>query len=478
MTTPTHDVLIVGLGPTGAVLAGLLAQAGIRVLAVDRDADLFPDPRAAHFDGEIMQVFQRLGIAEAAEGLSRGIPEYEFRNGAGATLMRFENRPPMGSRWRASYMFHQPALETALRQAISALPGMDIALSTRLTAITANGPAGVTAQLEGPEGPRTVTARYLVGCDGGSSPIRAMIGGGLSDYGFDEPWLVVDCTATDEDGLPQHGLQVCDPARPTTVMPMSPLRRRWEFMLLPGETPETALADGFVESLLKPWGRRGQLTVVRKAVYRFHGLVARQWRSGNVLLAGDAAHQMPPFLGQGMCSGIRDAVSLAWKLEWVLKARAPEALLDTYQTEREPHVRAIIETAIAMGKMVCMLDPAIAALRDQAMAAGAPPPPIAPPAAGPGVFAKGEPGAYVACLAETQPDGRFTLATLAADPPAHLPDGFAHQPLSPDTPAARWLTARGAEAALLRPDGYLFGAGHPAALLAAAETALSAPAKA
>jgi 3-(3-hydroxy-phenyl)propionate hydroxylase len=473
MTNQSYDVLIVGLGPTGAVLAGLLAEAGVTVLAIDREADLFPLPRAAHFDGEIMQVFHRLGVSGAAEGLSRGIPEYEFRSGTGQTLMRFENRPPQGSRWRASYMFHQPALETALREKISTLPGLEIALSTRLTAITRNDASGVEAQILGPEGVGSITARYLVGCDGGSSPTRAMIGGGLFDYGFDEPWLVVDCTASDEEGLPQHGLQVCDPARPTTVMPMSPLRRRWEFMLLPGETAEDVLEGGFVEGLLQPWGRPGQLTVIRKAVYRFHGLVAEQWRKGSVLLAGDAAHQMPPFLGQGMCSGIRDAVNLAWKLDWVLKGRAGEALLDSYQTEREPHVRAIIETAIAMGRMVCMLDPAMAAQRDQATAAGAPPLPIAPPKAGPGVFAEGEPGTYVACAAEAMGGGGFELLTLSGEAP-DLTEGFGHRRVSADSPEGRWLAGTGAPAALLRPDGYVFGLGEGAALIEGLKAALGA----
>ena len=465
------DVLIVGLGPTGAVLAGLLAQAGRRVLAIDRDAQPFPQPRAAHFDGETMQTFARLGIAGAAERESRPLAEYVFQAADGSDLMRFANRAQPGSRWQASYMFHQPAVEGALREAIGLLPTLTISLSMALKAIVSNGPDGVRAILEGPDGPRNVTARYLVGCDGGSSPTRATIGAGLDDYGFDEPWLVVDCLATDEADLPQHGLQVCDPARPTTVMPMSPLRRRWEFMLLPGETAQQALADGFVERLLAPWGRPGQLTVVRKAVYRFHGLVAERWREGCVLLAGDAAHQMPPFMGQGLCSGVRDAANLAWKLDWVLTGRAPPALLDSYQTEREPHVRAIIESAIAMGRMVCTLDPATAAARDAAMKAGAPPPPIAPPRPGPGLFAEGEEGGYVACVAEAMTDARFLLLTLSGPLP-DLPEGVVHRHIGAALPEGQWLNSRGAVAALVRPDGYVFGVGEAAALIDALSAVL------
>jgi 3-(3-hydroxy-phenyl)propionate hydroxylase len=169
--------------------------------------------------------------------------------------------------------------------------------------------------------------------------VRQAVGIGLFDYGFDEPWLVVDVKLQPGARAPDVNLQVCDPARPTTCVLSGPGRHRWEFMLLPGETSEDVLRDGFIESLLAPWDC-GPLEIERRAVYRFHGLVAETWRLGRVLLAGDAAHQMPPFAGQGLCSGLRDAANLAWKLDAVLGGRAHEALLDTYQPEREPHTRA------------------------------------------------------------------------------------------------------------------------------------------
>jgi len=318
------DVLIAGYGPTGATLAAFLGLYGVRAIAIDKEREVYRQPRAAHFDHEIMRVWQRLGIAEQVTPHTRLIESYEFRSGGDEILMRFRLAGlPTPSGWAPSYMFHQPAIEAALRERVAKFSNIDVRLGTSIVAIEQNDASGVVARIADGDGKETrVQARFLVGADGGGSPVRRMIDGELFDYGFDEPWLVIDTVVKDEDGLPPFALQLCDPKRPITVMPMSPLRRRWEFMLLPGETPERVLDDGFIQSMLAPWVRTGQAEVVRKAVYRFHGLVATNWRRGRVLLAGDAAHQMPPFAGQGMCSGLRDAANLAWKLAFVLRGEA------------------------------------------------------------------------------------------------------------------------------------------------------------
>jgi len=487
------DVLIAGLGPTGAVLAGLLAEQGVRALAIERDTEVYRLPRAAHFDAEIMRVFQRLGIAETILPETRPIGAYEFRNAAGEILMRFafdEALAPSG--WAPSYLFHQPSMDRALRARLERTRGVDLRLGATLTAFEPTGDR-VRARVESNGDNLEIDARYLVACDGGGSFVRRALGIELFDYGFDEPWLVVDTIVADESRLPPYGLQICDPERPTTVMPMSHGRRRWEFMLKPGEDPEAMLADERVAALLAPWVEGTKVELVRKAVYRFHGLVAKQWRRGRVLLAGDAAHQMPPFAGQGMCSGIRDAANLAWKLAFVLGGHAHEGLLDTYQAEREPHVRTIVELAIGMGRVVCTLDPAEAKARDVEMTAahrssgkaGIAPPPQPGLAAGVVLSSPGAGEIFPQPIAELaggvdrrdeRLTSRFCLVTRG-DFDAPLPSFVTAVPVADLAGSTLgWLDRLGAKAALVRPDRYVFGTGEPHDLVAALERHL-APAR-
>jgi 3-(3-hydroxy-phenyl)propionate hydroxylase len=453
------DVLIAGLGPVGAVLAALLAQRGVRVIACDRENEIYRLPRAAHFDAEIMRVFQQLGLAGEMLQHSRNIEAYEFVNAAGEMLMRFAVPPMTSQGWPASFLFHQPALEEALRTKLAREAQVELRPGTALLSFTQDAD-GVSALLDGG---REVRARYLVGCDGGNSLVRKSLDVPLFDYGFDEPWLVIDTRMPDEAHLKPYGVQVCDPVRPTTIMPMSPGRRRWEFMLLPGETSEEMLRDEKVAALMQPWVSPGT-EIVRKAVYRFHGLVATRWRVGRVLLAGDAAHQMPPFAGQGMCSGIRDAANLAWKLELVLNGEASERLLDTYQQEREPHVRHIVELAIAMGKVVCTLDPEAAAARDRDMIA-------ARAAAAADPHAPVGAGLAAGFLHSSPRAGEMAPQSAARDEV----DGHGFRLIASDScdDAMRaWLGE--AEAVLVRPDKYVFGTGTEADLKAALARALSA----
>ena len=464
------DVVIAGLGPTGAVLAGLLAQWGVRSIAVERDTEVYRLPRAAHFDAEIMRIFQQLGIAGDLLPHTRSIPHYEFRNAGGEVLMRTEQGAtdgPLG--WRNSYMFHQPAMEELLRAKLENSPLCEVRLGESIVELERNAPDSVTAWLSSGE---AISAHYLVGCDGANSTVRKLCDIDLFDFGFDEPWLVLDVLTQAEEKLPQGGLQLCDPRRPTTVMPMSPGRRRWEFMLLPGETPEDMLDDAVIARLLEPWLARDDAEVVRKAVYRFHGLVATRWRDGSVLLAGDAAHQMPPFMGQGMCSGIRDAAALAWRLGMILKHGWGADILESYQTERDPHVRTIVAMAIAMGRIVCTTDPVAAAARDKAMLANGPGQPAGvgglPPLTG--GFLHPSPRAGEVCppptikgerLDEMSGHGFLLVARESVVVPDHV------RFVAAEGLFADWLDRLNVEAVLVRPDRYIFGTGKAAKLLAA-----------
>lgn len=459
------DVLVAGLGPVGAALCALLAREGVSAVAVERDGEVYPLPRAAHFDHEIMRLFQKLGIAGEMLAASQVAPTYEFRNADGEILMAYDliaQGSPSG--WSPSYMFHQPSLEVALRRLAAASPRVDLRLRRTLRSF-AQDPDGVTATVDGPDGVETVRARWLIGCDGARSPVREALGIGLDDYNFDEPWLVIDALVSDPSRLPRANLQVCDPARPTTCLVMSQGRHRWEFMLLPGEQPEDVLDDAVIRDLLRPWKCDDVVEIERKAVYRFHGRVAQRWREGRVLLAGDAAHQTPPFAGQGMCSGLRDVDNLAWKLAAVIRRGADPALLDSYQTEREPQVRSVIQLAIAMGRVVCISDPQAAAMRDAGMlaqrAAGGEAPPPAPLKLGPGISLDGggeyfpQPWAGDVRMDDVLGEGPWLIRREAVTDGALAP--FADR-LEP------WFETRGVEAVLVRPDRYVFGTGDASAL--------------
>lgn len=490
------DVLIAGYGPVGETLACLLGKAGVKTLVVERDQEVYRFPRAAHFDHEIMRIWQKLGIAEAVLPWTRQMYEYEFRNAAGDVLLRFDQRgveAPSG--WAPSYMFHQPAIEEALRKRVEDFSCVAVRLGTSLKSIDSNTADGITATISSDGKDEQVRAKFLIGCDGGGSLTRRQIDGELFDYGFDEPWLVIDTIAKDEEGLPPFGIQSCDPKRPTTVMPMSPLRRRWEFMLKPDETPEAMLDDTKIAELLKPWTKPGQVELIRKAVYRFHGLVAKTWRNKSVMLAGDSAHQMPPFMGQGMCSGIRDADNLAWKLIAALRGEASAAILDTYQQEREPHVRFIIEGAIGMGRVVCVQDPQAAAMRDQGMIAARAAQTALTPLPGLPALAAGflhpskRAGEILPQTAQAKlADGRrgklddllaegFVLLTkqaASALPPNVKQFILGHDITDETGRLDKWLDETGSTAALIRPDRYVFGTGNANDLASALAAALRA----
>ena len=481
------DVLIVGGGPTGVTLALFLASAGISTLVAEREAAIYPLPRAAHIDHEVVRILQNVGVAEEVMASSKTGGRYEFLTANRQVLLSFDWTEPGASGWPFSNMIHQPSLEAALRKRFAGQANGQLKTLWNFVSLQCDEES-VYASFETPDGPRNIRARYLVGADGARSPVREAAGIDIDDLGFDEQWLVVDTIVHDASRLPDRNLQICDPARPTTCVLMGNGRHRWEFMMKEGEQSDAVLQDSFIAELLKPWDVEGAVSIERKAVYRFNARLAKQWRAGRVLLAGDAAHQMPPFAGQGMCSGLCDAANLWWKLVKVIEGAATDDLLDAYQAEREPNVRGIIQMAIFMGQTVCVADPEKAAARDAAMladrAAGKSPdgatsyPPISAgrilndsEAAGsyfPQPWSRGDqplrlddvtgPGAILFSREAVPPSLKTNLRVMITSDPALA---FCQSELE------AWLDHHGTQAVLVRPDHYVFGTGPVEQLLQA-----------
>jgi 3-(3-hydroxy-phenyl)propionate hydroxylase len=360
------DVIIVGFGPSGAALAGLLGLRGVNVIVLEKSPEVFAQPRAAHIDHTGLRTIQELGCLDAVLPPMIRNQSLDLVNQNHELLLRLPAGQKSVSGLPTSVYFYQPHLDRTLRDTVGALPSVDVRLGHEWTGY-AEDDEGVTARFTSADGEGTLRARWLVGCDGSWSPVREAMGSALTSLNFDERWLVLDVKLSSmPDDLPtDRVLQVCDPARPHLTTPISANRQRFEFMLMPGDDPETIAGSESVATLLSPWLGTTPYSLERSAIYTFHGLIAQAWRKGRVMIAGDAAHQMPPFLGQGMCSGLRDATNLAWKLAAVLQHGADPDILDSYQSERSPHVQRIIEAAIGFGELVCMTDPDEASERDR-----------------------------------------------------------------------------------------------------------------
>ena len=480
MADPDFDVVVVGFGPVGALLANLLGRYGLHVLVLERDADIHPLPRAVHFDGEVMRVFQAAGLAEAVEGVARATSKgMHFVNAKAETLMvRRSTDGPGKHDWATNWYFHQPELDAALRDGVASLANVDVQLQSEARAIRDLGDhVAVTVRDLGTGETSDRTARYAVGCDGARSMVRDAIGASMLDLGLHQPWLVVDVVAYPQSEragrLPDHTVQHCDPRRPMTRVHVKGLRHRWEIMLMPGDDEAEIVRPAAIWPLLAHAIGPEDVRIERAAIYTFHALVAVPWRRGRILLAGDSAHQTPPFLGQGMCAGIRDASNLAWKLEMVVAGTAGDPLLDTYEAERSPHVREFIELAVRLGGIIQATEPEVAEARDAAFHENGPELFDFPqPRLGRGVWRDDSPACGDVFPQPRLDDGRRLdeavgnrFAVLSARPldidvRRGSNGGRPHLDLAlieaPGPAVEEWLAAEDAVAVIVRPDRYVF----------------------
>jgi 3-(3-hydroxy-phenyl)propionate hydroxylase len=373
----SEPVIVVGAGPAGCTAALLLADSGIPVTLLERYLQPHPLPRAVHLDDEVARILDRVGVSEGFLARSRpgsGLRLLDARHRVMAEFRR--DQQPSQHGFPQANMFHQPDLEELLFARVEAHPlisfcrGAEVTgLDGALNALTAD-PVRVHARVAGQ--PRTFTGQVVLGCDGANSTIRQLAGITMEDLGFTERWLVVDIRA--ETGLDTwDGVeQICDPARPATFMHITDDRYRWEFQLGDGEDETDLIAPAALGALLRPWTGRGDLDgleIIRSASYTFRARLASRFRAGRVFLLGDAAHLTPPFIGQGLAAGLRDADNLAWKLARVLTGRAGPDLLASYETERRPHARALIKKAVRVGWAMTGGQDRAAAVRRIALAA-------------------------------------------------------------------------------------------------------------
>jgi len=360
------DVLICGLGPVGQLLALLLGDLGVSAVAFDHAQGPYDLPRAAVVDDEVLRIFQATGVDEAILADAQVAPAVSFVTARGRTLRVFRTEqgelghPPLVS-------IHQPSMERTMVAALEERGTVELRWGQRLEVVDQTAEA-VTAWVRPVDGGRLepLRARYLVGCDGARSAVRARLRIPFVGSTFAQSWLVVDGLVDRPLAKVPHPHFVGDTGRPAVTLPMSPGRHRWEWMLLPGERPEPFLRHDRIRALAAPWLTDERLEIERAVVYTFHARTAARWRAGRVLLAGDAAHVTPPFVGQGFSSGARDAANLAWRLDAVVHG-APQRLLDSYEAERRPHVRSMQDFAIRWGGMVQTRRPRGGVLRDAAI---------------------------------------------------------------------------------------------------------------
>lgn len=395
LSATTWDVIIVGAGPVGQSLAALIGQGGHSALVIDKQKTPYGLPRAVHYTPDISRLLDQLGLTPSVASFAHEATVYEWQNAARETLLQFGPSPRDDQGWPWSTMFNQPGLERELLRSLEDIPNVTVSWGTEFLGFTRESEhITVNAVIDGT--PAQLSASFVVGCDGANSPVREALGVQVNNLGFFYDWLVVDVIEQEPRVWEPENLQVCDPVRPTSSVSSGPGKRRLEFMRMEGD-PADFVSEESCWRLLEPWGLTPQnASLERFALYTFQSRWAANWYDDRVAIAGDAAHQVPPFFGVGMVSGMRDATNLAWKLNAVLNGDADRGLLETYTRERVVEVQNAIGMSVELGKVICELDPERVAGRDAHFLATGPNPanalpPVPPERLGPGILLEDNP---------------------------------------------------------------------------------------
>lgn len=484
---PDVDVAIVGLGPVGGALANLLAMQGLTVWVFDREPDVMQIPRGVGMDAEMMRIFQTVGLAEPLEPQLKVFRGAQYLDVDGNVVAKRPGVTGVGPQgWPARYNLHQPDLEAVLRQGLERFPEAKVFTAHEVLSATN---AGEHARIEVRDlvGDRTfsVNASFVVGCDGGRSLIRRMANVELDDFGLNEPWIVYDFEVTPDAVVPEINTHFADPVAPVIYIHVVRNIRRFEFRARPDDDLDAATEPEVAWARVSRWLTPDNAALLRAAVYTHRALVARNWRDGRLLVAGDAAHQTPPFLGQGLCAGMRDASALAWRIAAILQRGSNLSILDTYTCERAEHARVLIQTATKLGETLTAPDGK--RLEELNTAVGREGRGSAP-RLGVGLWVEDAIGGLLAPQPRLE-DGRllddvvgYRFAALARPSVCRVVDSAERAEwerndimlIEASGMALRWLDEIGAEAVLVRPDRYGYGAFSNAAdLIGAVSTVIA-----
>lgn len=360
-----YDVAVIGYGPTGVTAANLLGAAGLRVVVLERDAEIYARARAISTDEEVMRIWQRIGLADRLKQDMLADRPLDFVDARGRAFLS-AHPTPRGHGHPPQMFLYQPALEQVLRDGVARHPDVEVWLRHECLRLRQDAD-GVELTVVGTadDSVRRLRARYVIAADGGSSLTRAQLNVGYEGRTYEDRWVVIDTRMLkpwpDHDRLRFR----CDPARPAVDCPTPLGHHRWEFPILPGDDERHLTTDEAIHAMVSRYGiGPDQIEILRATVYSHHVRFAARFRVGRVFLAGDAAHAMPPWIGQGMAAGVRDVANLCWKLEAVLRGELPESVLDSYEAERKPHVKEVTRRAVFVGRIITDRRLAVTRVRD------------------------------------------------------------------------------------------------------------------
>ncbi|MFZ2997524.1 bifunctional 3-(3-hydroxy-phenyl)propionate/3-hydroxycinnamic acid hydroxylase [Sphingobium sp.] len=383
MNKTAFDVAIIGYGPTGLVLASALGQLGHSVVVIERWPTLYGMPRLSHIDDETARIIQATSDVDHALRGSEAIPHFTFVNAEGLMLTQAGEGTKQGKcGFPADISIYQPDIEEAIDARVQGLPSVTRMMGCELNGFSQTaGDVQLTVTPKDSAVTQEISARFVVGCDGARSTVRELLNIGRSDEGFNERWLNIDTRILRPiDAAFRKTIQYCDPARGHMHLPIGTERLRFELAVLKHEDADAFLRPEFAWQWLRTQHDLGpdDVQIIRQIVYQFGAQMADRWRSDRILIAGDAAHTMPPYMGQGACSGMRDGYNLAWKLDLILRGVSHPDLLDSYETERRPHVAAITQMSLGLGRIANEHDAEKARQRDAYMRANPPRKPVIP----------------------------------------------------------------------------------------------------
>ena len=477
---PAYDVAVIGYGPTGATAANLLGRLGLKVVVIERDPDVYNRARAISTDEEVMRIWQSIGLSERLQADMLPDRPLMFVDAKGEPFIEMKIEP-RGCGHPPQQFLYQPAVDLVLREGVARYGNVEVLVEHECLRTQTKGDEVelLLADLATDTFKR-VSASYVIAADGGSSPTRGQLGVGYSGRTYAERWVVIDTKVRMAWDGHDHLRFHCTPVRPTVDCPTPLGHHRWEYPARAAEDEKVLLREDEIWKVLGAQGITDEhVEILRAVIYSHHVRIAERWRVGRVFLAGDAAHAMPPWIGQGMSAGVRDAANLCWKLAAVIGGNAPDSLLDSYEAERKPHVTEVTRRAVKVGRIITERNGVVASLRDRVVRGLSHLPGalnvfqricwIPDARYKKGFFAAGEQRAVGWLIPQPRVDGvrlddlvggRWAIlhiGELPAGASAWTERGAAAVRIT-EPSLVRWMRDKKASAVVLRPDGFVYAA--------------------